>query len=195
MNRYFYLLFAFFALVILLGVGLTLNPRDVPSPFIGKPAPDFSLPVLNEDKSFSPQMMKGKVWLLNVWATWCVSCRVEHPVLVDFAKKNNVPVVGLNYKEIAGDASLNPKKISAEEEKALATQRAQQWLDEKGNPYFLSVLDLNGKVGLDYGVYGVPETFLIDPNGIIRFKHLGPITPDVLTQKLLPQIEKLHNAP
>ncbi len=193
MNKYFYLLFAFVALIALLAFGLTLNPRDVPSPLIHKKAPAFSLPVLNENKNFSTQEMLGKIWLLNVWASWCVSCRVEHPVLVDFAKQNTVVIVGLNYKEIKGDASLNASKLSLEEEMHLATQRANQWLNEKGNPYFLSVLDLNGKVGLDYGVYGVPETFLIDANGMIQFKHLGPITPDVLQNKLLPQIEKLKN--
>ena len=194
MNRYFLIFGAFLVLVLLLGVGLTLNPRDIPSALLEKDAPDFSLPVLNADREFSPKGMAGKVWLLNVWASWCVSCRVEHPVLVDFAKKSNVPIVGLNYKEIRGDGALDSSKISADDAKTQAITRANAWLSERGDPYALSVLDLNGRVGMDYGVYGVPETFLIDKNGKIRLKHLGPITPDVLNQKLLPALKELENA-
>ena len=195
MNRYFLLFGAFLLLVILLGAGLTLNPRDIPSALIAKPAPDFRLPVLNDAREFSPTEMKGKIWLLNVWASWCVSCRVEHPVLVEFAKNNgNIPIIGLNYKEIRGDATIDSSKISPEDEKIQATTRANAWLLERGNPYALSVLDLNGRVGIDYGVYGVPETFLIDANNTIRFKHLGPVTADVLKDKILPAIAELQNA-
>ena len=194
MNRYFLLFGAFLLLVVLLGVGLTLNPRDIPSALISKPAPNFTLPVLNGERDFAPTEMKGKVWLLNVWASWCVSCRVEHPVLVDFAKNNNIPIVGLNYKEIRGDGSLDSSKISADDEKTQAIARANKWLAERGDPYSLSVLDLNGRVGMDYGVYGVPETFLIDSQNTIRLKHLGPITPDVLKEKILPAIAELQNA-
>ncbi len=195
MNRYFLLFGAFLLLVILLGIGLTLNPRDIPSALIAKPAPDFRLPVLNDARTFSPAEMKGKIWLLNVWASWCVSCRVEHSVLVEFAKNNgNIPIIGLNYKEIRGDATIDSSKISPEDEKIQATTRANAWLIERGNPYTLSVLDLNGRVGIDYGVYGVPETFLIDANNTIRFKHLGPITADVLKDKILPAIAELQNA-
>lgn len=195
MNRYFLLFGAFLLLVILLGMGLTLNPRDIPSALIAKPAPDFRLPVLNDTRAFSPTEMKGKIWLLNVWASWCVSCRVEHSVLVEFAKNNgNIPIIGLNYKEIRGDATIDSSKISPEDEKIQATTRANAWLLERGNPYTLSVLDLNGRVGIDYGVYGVPETFLIDANNTIRFKHLGPITADVLKDKILPAIAELQNA-
>lgn len=194
MNRYFLLFGAFLLLVVLLGVGLTLNPRDIPSALISKPAPDFRLPVLNAERDFAPTEMKGKVWLLNVWASWCVSCRVEHPVLVDFAKNSNIPIVGLNYKEIRGDGSLDSSKISADDEKTQAIARANKWLAERGDPYTLSVLDLNGRVGMDYGVYGVPETFLIDADNTIRLKHLGPITPEVLKEKILPAIAELQNA-
>ena len=195
MNRYFLLFGAFLLLVILLGIGLTLNPRDIPSALIAKPAPDFRLPVLNDARAFSPAEMKGKIWLLNVWASWCVSCRVEHSVLVEFAKNNgNIPIIGLNYKEIRGDATIDSSKISPKDEKIQATTRANAWLLERGNPYTLSVLDLNGRVGIDYGVYGVPETFLIDANNTIRFKHLGPITADVLKDKILPAIAELQNA-
>jgi cytochrome c biogenesis protein CcmG/thiol:disulfide interchange protein DsbE len=191
-NRYLWILVAFALLVILLAVGLTRDPREIPSPLIGKPAPEFTLPQLNKDTTFAPREMQGKVWLLNVWASWCFSCREEHPVLVDLAKRNLLPIVGLNYKEVRGDASLNADKLSPEAEKQLASERAQKWLAERGDPYTLSVLDLDGKAGIDYGVYGVPETYLIDKAGVIRFKHIGPLTPDVLKDRILPLIATLN---
>ena len=163
----------FVALAAFLAIGLTRDPREVPSPFIGKPAPAFSIARLHEpEKQFSPEEMKGKVWLLNVWASWCVSCRVEHPLLVDMSKKNEVPIVGLDYKD--------------ERAKGL------EWLNRMGNPYALSAFDVDGKVGIDYGVYGVPETFVIDKQGVIRYKQIGPITPEALEQKILPLIRKLN---
>ena len=194
MNRYFLLLGAFLLLVILLGIGLTLNPRDIPSALIARRAPDFHLPVLNQKRDFSPSEMQGKIWLLNIWASWCISCRVEHPVLVDFAKNNNIPIIGLNYKEIRGDGAIDSSKLSPDDEKNQAIARANAWLSERGNPYVLSVLDLNGRVGMDYGVYGVPETFLIDQTNTIRLKHLGPITSEVLKEKIIPAITELQNA-
>jgi cytochrome c biogenesis protein CcmG/thiol:disulfide interchange protein DsbE len=163
----------FVALTAFLAVGLTRDPREVPSPFIGKPAPAFKLTQLNDEKlAFAPEDMKGKVWLLNVWASWCVSCRVEHPLLVEMSKKSVVPIVGLNYKD----------------------QRAEgmQWLQRFGNPYSLSAFDVDGKVGIDYGVYGVPETFVIDKQGVIRYKQIGPITPEALEKTLLPLIRELN---
>jgi cytochrome c biogenesis protein CcmG/thiol:disulfide interchange protein DsbE len=178
----------------LLAVGLGLNPRDVPSPLVGKPAPAFNLNVLNApEKTLGPKDMIGKVWLLNVWASWCVSCRQEHPVLVQFAKQGtNVPVLGLNYKEVRGDGEFDMGKISAEQEKTLAFQRAGKWLERHGDPYQLTVMDLDGRVGIDYGVYGVPETYVIDKAGIIRMKHTGPISPDVLAKKILPLVAELN---
>jgi len=162
--------------VILLGflaVGLQLNPRDVPSPFIGKPAPPFKLARLDAPSvTISPADMRGKVWLLNVWASWCESCRIEHPVLVDFARSGVAPLVGLNYKD--------------QRENGLA------WLRQHGNPYLLSAFDMDGRTGIEYGVIGVPETFVIDRRGIIRLKHTGPVTPEVMTSKLLPLIEELR---
>lgn len=156
-------------------VGLGLNPREVPSPFIGKPAPSFQLTQLAQpDKSFSPNQMQGEVWLLNVWASWCVACRVEHPLLVELAKKNVVPLIGLNYKD-KRDAALG-------------------WLAQFGNPYTLSVGDNDGRVGIDYGVYGVPETFVIDKQGVIRFKQIGPITEDVWRNKMLPLVQQLRKS-
>jgi cytochrome c biogenesis protein CcmG/thiol:disulfide interchange protein DsbE len=193
MNRYYWILGAFAALVALLAIGLGLNPRDVPSPLVGKPAPAFSLNILaTPDKTLSPKDMQGKVWLLNVWASWCVSCRQEHPVLVEFSKKVDVPLIGLNYKEVRGDGAFDMGKMPADEERKLAFQRANQWLTQHGDPYRLTVMDLDGRVGIDYGVYGVPETYVIDKAGVIRMKHTGPITPDVLGQKIMPLLAELN---
>ncbi len=175
MKRFLLPLGVFIALMVFLAVGLRLNPREIPSPFIGKPAPAFKLTQLQAaDKTISPADMKGQVWLLNVWASWCVSCREEHPVLMDFAKANVVPIVGLNYKDKRDDGL--------------------GWLNQFGNPYTVSAFDGDGRVGIDYGVYGVPETFVIDKNGVIRMKYTGPITPQAIAEKLLPMIKELQRA-
>jgi cytochrome c biogenesis protein CcmG/thiol:disulfide interchange protein DsbE len=172
MNKFLLPLGIFIVLVALLAVGLTLNPREVPSPLVGKPAPDFSVPQLHAaDKTFSPKEMQGKVWLLNVWASWCVSCREEHPLLVEFGKTGTVPIVGLNYKDKREDG--------------------QRWLARFGDPYLLSAFDADGRVGINYGVYGVPETYLIDKAGVIRYKQIGPITPEVLKTKIIPLAQEL----
>ena len=161
-----------FVLVIFLAIGLTRDPRDLPSPLKDKPAPAFTLPQLAAaDRSFSPADMKGKVWLLNVWASWCVSCRQEHPLLVSFAKEGKLPVVGLNYKDQLPDA--------------------KNWLAKFGDPYVISAVDADGRVGIDYGVYGVPETYVIDKAGMIRMKHTGPITPESLQTQILPLVAEL----
>jgi cytochrome c biogenesis protein CcmG/thiol:disulfide interchange protein DsbE len=175
MNRFLLPLVAFIVLVIFLGIGLNLNPREVPSPLIDKPAPAFRVPQLHEEaKTIAPEEMRGKVWLLNVWASWCVSCREEHPLLVEFARQNMVPIYGLNYKD--------------KREDALA------WLANGGNPYVVSAYDRNGNVGIDWGVYGVPETFVIDKQGIIRYKQIGPVTPEALRDKIIPLIKELNGA-
>jgi len=162
----------FVALVVFFYIGLNLKPREIPSPLIGKPAPAFNLQQLHEpDKTFSVEAMRGQVWVFNVWASWCVSCRDEHPLWVEFAQNNKLPIVGLNYKDQRPDAL--------------------RWLLQLGNPYVLSVMDSEGRVGIDYGVYGVPETYVIDKQGVIRMKHIGPITPDVLTGKILPLVQEL----
>ena len=167
MKRYLWPLAVFIALVGFLAVGLNLNPREVPSPLVGKQAPAFELPILHQpDKRFVPGDMRGKVWLLNVWASWCVSCREEHPLLVELSKKGVLPILGLNYKDKGEDA--------------------QRWLKQFGDPYQLSVVDADGRIGIDYGVYGVPETYLIDAEGVIRHKQIGPLTAAVLQQKILP---------
>jgi cytochrome c biogenesis protein CcmG/thiol:disulfide interchange protein DsbE len=163
----------FLALIALLAVGLGLNPREVPSPLIGKPAPAFELPLLAEpDKRFSNQEQIGRVWLLNVWASWCAGCRDEHALLVDFAKTGAAPLVGLNYKD--------------KREDGLA------WLKRYGDPYQFSFFDLEGKVGIDYGVYGVPETYVIDKRGIIRYKRIGAVTPEVMAKQIVPLVNELQ---
>jgi len=195
MGRYLIPLGIFIVLVGFLAVGLNLNPREVPSPLIDKPAPAFSLPVLEESgRSISRDDLKGKVWLLNVWASWCVSCRAEHPILVELAKRNVVPIYGLNYKEVRGDGELDAKQMAPADEFTLARGRASRWLNERGNPYAASLLDLDGSVGIDFGVYGVPETFLIDKNGVIRYKVIGPITPDAVQNVILPKVKELNAA-
>jgi cytochrome c biogenesis protein CcmG/thiol:disulfide interchange protein DsbE len=161
----------FIALLVLLGIGLKLNPREVPSPLIGKPAPPFELPLLHEpDKRFTQKDMLGSVWVLNVWASWCPPCLQEHPVVTELSK--SVAVIGLNYKD--------------------AREDALPWLRKNGDPYRLSVYDAAGRIAMDYGVYGVPETYVIDQRGVIRYKHIGPLTPEVARQKLEPLVKELR---
>jgi len=192
MNKFLWPLIGFAVLVVLLAVGLNLNPRDVPSPLVGKPAPAFALAQLHApDRTFSPKDMLGKVWLLNVWSTWCVSCRQEHPVLVELSRSKSVPLIGLNYKELRGDGGIDMDKVDPAHEKTLATERAANWLQTHGNPYTLTAMDLDGRVGIDYGVYGVPETYLIDKAGVIRMKHTGPMSPDIFSGKILPMVAEL----
>ena len=165
----------FIVLVIFLAIGLNRDPHEVPSPLINKPAPAFEAAQLSEpNKSFSPASMKGQVWILNVWASWCVACREEHPVLVELANSKMAPIIGLDYKDKRDDALA--------------------MLSRQGNPYLLSAFDANGRVGIDYGVYGVPETYVIDKAGIIRFKHIGPITMDLLNRKIYPLIGELQKS-
>ena len=195
MKRFLLPLVLFLVLAGFLAVGLKLDPREVPSPLIDKPAPAFQAPLLaRPEVQISRQDLLGKVWMLNVWASWCVACRQEHPLLVRMAKQKLVPVVGLNYKEVRGDGALNVRGMALEAETAMAVERARGWLSDHGDPYVLSVLDIDGRVGIDYGVYGVPETFLIDAEGRIRYKHIGPITPDSLQQVIMPKVEELRRA-
>lgn len=193
MNRFLWPLAGFMVLIVLLGLGLKLNPHDVPSPLVNKAAPAFTLARLDQpDQTFSPKEMLGKVWVLNVWASWCSSCREEHPVLVELAKNKSLPLVGLNYKELRGDGEIEMSKIDAATEQKLSFQRANAWLQDHGNPYTLVAMDLDGRVGIDYGVYGVPETYVIDKAGIIRLKHTGPVTPDVFSGTILPLVTELN---
>ncbi|MBP9219598.1 MAG: DsbE family thiol:disulfide interchange protein [Sterolibacterium sp.] len=193
MKRFLIPVVLFLVLLGFLAVGLRLDPREVPSPLVGKPAPHFQLAQLaTPDKTFAPEDMRGKVWLLNVWATWCVSCRAEHALLVAFAKNSGLPIIGLNYKEVRGDGEIDVKKLAAGEEPRLVRQRAQAWLESRGNPYLLTALDIDGRTGIDYGVYGVPETYVIDKAGVIRYKQIGPLTPEAIERKILPLIRELE---
>ena len=183
----------FIGLVVFLAVGLKRDPRDIPSPLIGKPAPHFTLFTLEPgDAKFSPVDLQGQVWMLNVWATWCVACREEHPVLVAFSKANQLPIVGLSYKEVQAQDEPAGRKFTPEEKLKLARERSELWLKRHGNPYALSVLDLDGRVGIDYGVYGVPETYVIDKSGVIRYKRVGVVTPELLQSTILPLVQKLN---
>ena len=173
-----------------------MDPSEVPSPLIGKAAPQFTLPQLKDEQTkFSSQDMRGKVWMLNVWASWCVSCRQEHSTLVAFSRKNIVPLIGLNYEELRGDSGLDElqvEKLPPGEELKYARQRAQKWISDRGNPYQRVVMDLDGNVGIDYGVYGVPETYVIDQQGVIRYKYIGPLTDQALQTDIMPLIRKLE---
>ena len=171
MTRFLVPLGVFAGLLVLFLVGLRLNPREIPSPLIDKPAPAFSLPRLNNPgQDFSPADMQGRVWLLNVWASWCVACREEHPLLVEASRTGALTIVGLNYKDEPADA--------------------ERWLQTFGNPYALSAIDRDGRIGIDYGVYGVPETFLIDKTGVIRYKRIGPVSANDLESKILPLVQE-----
>jgi cytochrome c biogenesis protein CcmG, thiol:disulfide interchange protein DsbE len=165
----------FIGLCAFLLVGLWRDPREVPSPLVGKPAPAFTLAQLHEPgKTLAPADLKGQVWLLNVWASWCVSCREEHPLLVELGNAKIVPIVGLDYKD---DPAAG-----------------MRWLTQNGNPYNVSVVDRDGNAGIDWGVYGVPETFVVDKMGVIRYKQIGPITVDALKTKILPLVRELQKS-
>jgi cytochrome c biogenesis protein CcmG, thiol:disulfide interchange protein DsbE len=193
MKKFLIPLALFLGLVVFLAVGLKRDPREIPSPLIDKPAPAFSLPTLEGSQPFGPEDLKGKVWMLNVWATWCVACREEHPVLVAFALKNAVPIVGLSYKEIQPQDEQGGK-LAPEAKLQLARERSVVWLQRHGNPYSTTVMDLDGRVGINYGVYGVPETYVIDRQGIIRYKRVGVVTPQLLADKILPLIRSLETS-
>jgi cytochrome c biogenesis protein CcmG, thiol:disulfide interchange protein DsbE len=163
----------FAVLLAFLGAGLNLNPREVPSPLIGKPAPAFELARLDDPAvRITHADLQGKVWILNVWASWCAACREEHPLLVEFSKRSTVPLYGLNYKDKRDDGLA--------------------WLARFGNPYTASLFDVDGRVGIDFGVYGVPETFVIDKQGVVRFKQIGPVTPEVLRDRIEPLLKQLN---
>ena len=172
MTRFGIPLAVFVLMVALLGYGLKLDPKKVPSPLIDKPAPEFSLAMLGDpSRQLATADMRGQVWVLNVWASWCVSCRAEHEVITKLAARNLVTVIGLNYKDEPDDAA--------------------RWLKQFGNPYAASVMDQDGRVGIDWGVYGVPETFVIGADGMIKYKHIGPVTHESLEQKIMPVLQEL----
>lgn len=163
----------FTVLATFLYIGLGRNPNEVPSPLIDKPAPAFTLPLLHDaNQQFSMQNMKGQVWLLNVWASWCGACKDEHPVLMELSRQNIVPLYGLDYKDKREDAEATLRKA--------------------GDPYTLTIYDADGRVGFDYGVYGVPETYVIDKQGVIRDKIIGVVTPQNLRERILPLVAELQ---
>lgn len=171
MNKFLVPIIAFVLVGVLLGIGLSLDPRHIPSPLIGKPIANFSLTQVNHPDKFStPKDFYGRVYLLNVWASWCVACRQEHPLLMEIRRNNLVPIIGLNYKDKPKDA--------------------RGFLRSMGDPYELSLADLNGRVGIDLGVYGVPETFVIDKLGIIRYRFTGPLTEQTLIKEIMPVVRK-----
>lgn len=183
----------FLGLVIFLAVGLQRDPKEIPSPLVGKAAPAFKLfTLVPNGQTFEPKDMQGRVWILNVWATWCVGCQVEHPLLVEFSKQKNVPIVGLNYKEIQPQDEPPGVMMTPEDKLLLARQRSEKWLRERGNPYVVTAFDMDGRVGIDYGVYGIPETYVIDQKGVIRYKLVGTMTPEILLKKIVPLVSELQ---
>jgi cytochrome c biogenesis protein CcmG/thiol:disulfide interchange protein DsbE len=173
LNRFAWPLLLFLVLAGFLAFGLKLDPREVPSPLIDKPAPAFSATLLADpSQTFTRETLAGKPWVLNVWASWCAPCREEHPLWVEFARRSPVAIYGLNYKD--------------DRKAGLA------WLERLGNPYAQSLADPDGRIGIDYGVYGVPETFVIDRAGIVRMKHVGPVTAEVLRDKIEPLLRRLN---
>ncbi len=169
-----YLPFAIFAVIaVFFGIGLTMDPREIPSPLIGKPVPEFTLPpVQGRTLGLATADLRGQVSIVNVFASWCTACREEHPLLMDLSARKIVPIHGLNYKDKPDDA--------------------QKWLDGLGDPYTRTGADINGRVAIDWGVYGVPETFVVAPDGTIAYKHIGPMTPEALRDKILPVITRLQ---
>ncbi|MGI9319712.1 MAG: DsbE family thiol:disulfide interchange protein [bacterium] len=171
MNRYVLPLVLFAGLAMLLWRGLSLDPREIPSVLIDKSAPAFELEQLhNPVERVSHRTLEGKVWLLNVWASWCVACLQEHSIITELS--NQIDIIGLNYKD--------------------ERSKAKEWLNKHGNPYLISAYDNTGDVGIDYGVYGVPETFVVDQMGQIRYKHIGPVSAEDVKQKLIPIVEQLR---
>lgn len=172
-SRYLVPLLVFCGLAVALAIGLTLNPREIPSTLIGSPVPEFDLPpVQGRTLGLSSRDLRGEVSLVNVFASWCVECRVEHPIFMRLQSEGVVPIHGLNYKDRPEDAS--------------------RWLDGLGDPYTRTGADVDGRVGIEWGVYGVPETFIVDRSGTIRYKHIGAVSPEVLRETILPMIEELR---
>lgn len=168
--RPFLPLLVFAGLAVLLALGLSLDPSQVDSPLIGQKMPAFNAPaLLDEQRQIQTKDWTGRSSLINVWASWCVACLDEHPLLMALYKSNAFPIYGINYKDKKDDAF--------------------RWLNTEGNPYRDIVYDIDGNVGIDWGVYGVPESYVVDAEGIIRYKHVGPLTDPVLTNKILPLLE------
>jgi len=170
----FWPLAVFAALAVLLGVGLTLDPRELPSPLLERPVPRFDLaPVKGRTLGLATRDLRGQVSVVNVFASWCKACRDEHPLWMQLSAQRALTVHGLNYKDQPDDAA--------------------RWLGELGDPYVRTGADIDGRVGIDWGVYGVPETFVVDKRGVIRHKIIGAITPEIVEQRLLPLVRRLES--
>jgi cytochrome c biogenesis protein CcmG, thiol:disulfide interchange protein DsbE len=181
----------FLGMAVFLAVGLTRNPQEIPSPLIGQSAPAFQLPVVGGSGVFGAEQFKGQVTLVNLWATWCAGCKEEHPLLMALARQPGLHMLGINYKELQASelAGQDPQSAEAVQK---ATDRSQAWLQKHGQAFGVNLLDMDGRVGMDFGVYGLPETYLVDRQGVVRFKHAGALTPDVVQQKLLPLLRSLQ---
>ncbi len=181
----------FLGMAVFLAVGLTRNPQEIPSPLIGQSAPAFQLPVVGGSGVFGAEQFKGQVTLVNLWATWCAGCKEEHPLLMALARQPGLHMLGINYKELQASelAGQDPQNAEAVQK---ATARSQAWLQKHGQAFGVNLLDMDGRVGMDFGVYGLPETYLVDRQGVVRFKHAGALTPDVVQQKLLPLLRSLQ---
>lgn len=181
----------FLGMVVFLAVGLTRKPQEIPSPLIGRPAPNFELPVVGGPGVLNAAQFKGQLTLVNLWATWCAGCKEEHPILMALARQPGLNMVGINYKELQPSelAGLEPHSAEAVQK---ATTRSQAWLQKHGQAFGVNVLDMDGRVSMDFGVYGLPETYVVDRAGVVRFKHAGALTPDVVQQKLLPLLRSLQ---
>lgn len=191
MPRWVFLpLVLFLGMVVFLAVGLNRNPQEIPSPLIGRPAPAFQLPSMDAAQSVSTAAFKGQLTLVNFWATWCAGCKDEHPILLALSRQPGLQMVGINYKELqaselSGQATQSPESLQK------ARLRSQAWLQKNGQAFGQNLMDMDGRVGMDFGVYGLPETYLIDRDGVVRFKHAGALTPEVVQQKLLPLLRGL----
>ena len=189
--RWVFLPFALFlGMVVFLAVGLQRNPQEIPSPLIGRPAPSFELPGAQPGQQVSAAQFKGQLTLVNFWATWCAGCKEEHPILMALARQPGLQMLGINYKELqaselSGQAPQSPESLQK------ATLRSQAWLQKNGQAFGQNLMDMEGRVGMDFGLYGLPETYLIDRDGVVRFKHAGALTPEVVQQKLLPLLRGL----
>lgn len=180
----------FLGMVVFLAVGLNRNPQEIPSPLIGRPAPVVQLPSLGDPQNVSVAQFKGQLTLVNFWATWCAGCKEEHPILMALARQPGLQMLGINYKELqaselSGQAPRSPESLQK------ATLRSQAWLQKNGQAFGQNLMDMEGRVGMDFGLYGLPETYLIDRDGVVRFKHAGALTPEVVQQKLLPLLRGL----
>ena len=173
MTRLIALILTIGVLIGVLGIALHLDPHAIPSPLIDKPAPAFQLQALeNPSNTITRNDLLGRVWILNVWASWCTTCLEELPVLLQFSRSESVPLYGLNYKDTPAEALT--------------------WLAVHGNPFVTSLRDADGRAGMDFGVYGVPETFIIDQTGTIRLKYVGPVTADVIRDRIMPMLKAIH---